>query len=146
MRVSARADYAIRALLELAADRSCTVLVSSHDVDELERLTDWIGFIRNGRLVVVERIADLLRRFRVVDVIASGERALTPIDSAGWIAQESSGRTIRFVDTAHDTPDAAARIAAAYPDTEIRTSGLSLREIFVLLARTHAATPSVEPR
>src|SRR5205823_14199868 len=48
-------DELIRALLELAAGndraggRPMTVFVSSHDIEELERLADWIGFIDRGR-------------------------------------------------------------------------------------------------
>ena len=38
-------DELTRALLGLVAESSCTVLISSHDVEELERLVDWIGFI-----------------------------------------------------------------------------------------------------
>jgi ABC-2 type transport system ATP-binding protein len=56
-------DELTRALLGLAADSSCTILISSHDVEELERLVDWIGFIDGGRLIFVEPVAALLDRF-----------------------------------------------------------------------------------
>jgi ABC-2 type transport system ATP-binding protein len=56
----------IRTLLELTADHSgrpMTVFVSSHDVEELERLVDWIGFIDRGRLIVAEPASSLRTRF-----------------------------------------------------------------------------------
>jgi hypothetical protein len=48
-----------------------------------------------------------------------------------------------MIDTAHDRPDAREQIAAAFPATEVRTSPLSLRDIFVALAR-RAHTSEVE--
>ncbi len=52
-------------VLELAGqERPWTVFVSSHDVDEVERLADWIGVINRGRLVLAEPVSSLLARFR----------------------------------------------------------------------------------
>ena len=136
-------DELIRALLDLAAgndDRPVTVFVSSHDIEELERLADWIGFIDRGRLVFAEPVASLLARFRLVDVIArDGVPASSP-DTRDWLMQGVAGRTIRFIDTNHAAPDAEQRIASAWPGSEIRASPLSLREIFVALARRASAT------
>jgi ABC-2 type transport system ATP-binding protein len=131
-------DELIRALLELAADnrdRPMTVFVSSHDIEELERLADWIGFIDCGRLVFAEPVSSLLARFRLVDVVARDGVALRPAHAPGWLPQGAAGRTIQFIDTNHAAPDAERRIAAAWPDADIRLSPLSLREIFVALAR-----------
>ncbi len=40
--------------------RGCTVLLSSHELDEVERVCDRVGIIRDGRLIAVERVADLI--------------------------------------------------------------------------------------
>jgi hypothetical protein len=47
----------------------------------------------------------------------------------------TAGRTLRFVDTAHDEPDAPHQVAAAFPGATIRTSRMSLRDVFLVLAR-----------
>ena len=131
-------DELVRALLEAADDRPRTVLVSSHDIEEVERLADWVGFIDRGRLLFAEPVSSLLARFRTVEVITSnGLPAHVPIDPR-WIVQGSAGRTLRFVDTDHASPDAAARIAAAFPPAEIQTSPMPLRDIFVTLAARSA--------
>ena len=44
--------------------RGCTVLLSSHELDEVERVCDRVGIVRDGRLIAVERIDDLLARAR----------------------------------------------------------------------------------
>ena len=41
-------DELIRALLELTGEHNWTTLISSHDIDEVERLADTIAFIDNG--------------------------------------------------------------------------------------------------
>jgi ABC-2 type transport system ATP-binding protein len=127
-------DELIRGLLEVSGERTWTVVISSHDIDEVERLADWIGFISDGRLVFAEPISALLDRFRLVEVVSPDTPAVLPADPR-WLAHGTAGRTLRFVDTHHDAPDAAARIASAFPACDIRTSPLPLREIFVTLAR-----------
>ena len=126
-------DELIRALLEACAERTATVFLSSHDIEEVERLADWIGFIEGGRLLFAEPTASLLTRFRLVEVIANTPPPV-PADSR-WIVQGSSGRTLRLIDTAHDAVDGDAKVAALFAGAEVRTAPLSLREIFVALAR-----------
>ena len=128
-------DELVRALLEAPRDTPVTVFVSSHDVDEVERLADWVGFLRDGRLVLAERVESLLARFRLIEVVWPGEVAPAPQLPADWLAATTSGRTVRFVDTAHHRPDASERIAAAFPGASIAATPLTLRDIFVTLAR-----------
>ena len=127
-------DELIRSLLEESRDQARTVFVSSHDVDEVERLADWVGFMADGRLVFAEPVSSLLARFRLVEVTAPGDAAPELPSTPDWLVQGRAGRTLRFVDTAHDRPDAEARIARAFPDASIQRSPLTLREIFVTLA------------
>jgi len=132
-------DELIRGLLEVSADRPPTILISSHDIDEVERLADWVGFLRDGRFQFAEPVASLLGRFRLVEVVAPGDSPPVLPADPHWLPHGTAGRTLRFVDTRHDAPDAAARVAAAFPGCEIRASPLPLRDIFVILARASAA-------
>jgi ABC-2 type transport system ATP-binding protein len=128
-------DELIRALLELPDDTPRTVFVSSHDVDEVERLADWIGFIANGRLLFAEPVSVLQSRFRLVEVVSAGDIA-PPVPAGGaWIPAGAAGRTARFIETAHEGAESERRIASAFPGAEIRTTAMPLRDIFVALAR-----------
>ena len=129
-------DELVRALLEAPGDRPPTVFVSSHDVDEVERLADWVGFLQNGRLVFAEPVDALLKRFRLVEVVVASDPAPGLPARPEWIAQGASGRTLRFVDTKHTDPDAESRIAATFPGATVATTPLALRDIFVTLARS----------
>jgi ABC-2 type transport system ATP-binding protein len=134
-------DELVNALLELANERSWTVFISSHDIEEVERLSDWVGFLQDGRLVFAEQVSSLLQRFRLVEVIGHDQGAPTVTEST-WILQGTAGRTLRFIDTNHAGPDRERHIRRAYGDAEIRVSPLSLREIFVTMARASASTAS----
>jgi beta-exotoxin I transport system ATP-binding protein len=50
------------ALVREERERGCAVFLSSHELDEVERVCDRVGIIRGGRLIAVERVADLLGR------------------------------------------------------------------------------------
>jgi ABC-2 type transport system ATP-binding protein len=134
-------DELIRALLELPGERPFTAFISSHDIDEVERLADWVGFLDDGRLLFAEPVSTLLNRFRLVEVVtADGTPATRPMD-ATWLLQGIAGRTLRFVNTHHDA-EAMTAIASAWPGADVRVAPLSLREIFVALARESANTVS----
>ncbi len=132
-------DELIRGLLEVSGERTWTVLISSHDIDDVERLADWVGFITDGRLLFAEPVSALLLRFRLVEILPEDDTPPVMPAHPRWLSHGIAGRTLRFVDTAHDAPDAASRIASAFPSCEVRTSPLPLREIFVILARASSA-------
>ncbi len=138
-------DELVRGLLEVSDERTWTVLISSHDIDDVERLADWVGFIKDGRLLFAEPVSALLERFRLVEVVSSEDTpAVLPADPQ-WLPHGTAGRTLRFIDTHHDAPGADSRIAATFPGCEVRTSPLPLREIFVTLARNSStASAKVE--
>jgi ABC-2 type transport system ATP-binding protein len=52
------------ALVAEERERGCTVLLSSHELDEVERICDRVGIVREGRLIAVERIHELLGKAR----------------------------------------------------------------------------------
>jgi ABC-2 type transport system ATP-binding protein len=131
-------DELVRALLEMPGQRPWTVFVSSHDVDEVERLADWIGFMNEGRLTLAEPMDALLRRYRHVEVVGAHDTAPALPHVDGWELQGTAGRTLRFVDTQHVTPDAEQRIGAAFPGHSVRIAAMSLRDIFLSLARRGA--------
>ncbi len=139
-------DELVRGLLEVAGERTWTVLISSHDIDEVERLADWVGFLKDGRLLFAEPVPALLERFRLVEVVPDGDTPPVMPADPRWLPHGTAGRTLRFVDTHHDETDADSRIASAFPACDVRMSPLPLREIFVTLARNAStASPAASP-
>jgi ABC-2 type transport system ATP-binding protein len=134
-------DELIRGLLDVSGDRPSTVLISSHDIDDVERLADWVGFMSAGELRFAEPVSALLARFRLVEVVPRDDTpAVMPVNPR-WLPHGTAGRTLRFVDTQHDQ-SAAESLAAAFPACDIQTLALPLREIFIILARTPSRAPA----
>jgi ABC-2 type transport system ATP-binding protein len=48
------------ALVREECERGCTVFISSHELDEVQRVCDRVGMIRDGRVITVERVSELL--------------------------------------------------------------------------------------
>jgi ABC-2 type transport system ATP-binding protein len=84
------------ALLGEERERGCTVLVSSHELDEVERVCDRVGIVREGRLIAVERLADLLaktQRPTLVEVEFAEPVALQDVRAIPGVVDARFGRT-----------------------------------------------------
>jgi ABC-2 type transport system ATP-binding protein len=129
-------DDLVRGVLERAGEEQWTVLISSHDLDEVERLVETVAFLDHGRLAVCEPLATLQGRFRKVDVTVAGmDTESVPVPDAGWIGLSRSGRVVRFTDTLYAGSASEQRIAARFPGARLDVQPMTLREIFVALAR-----------
>jgi ABC-2 type transport system ATP-binding protein len=112
--------------------RGTTVLLSSHDLDEVERLCDRVAIIRDGRLVAVEHVAELTqRRFRHVSV-----EFAQPVDTRelrelpGVRDVEADGCRAHFgVDAG--ALDAVVKALARHAIVDLELAHPSLEEIFL---------------
>ncbi len=128
-------DDLVRGILEMTEQGQWTIFISSHDVDEVEALADWVGFLNEGRIIFVESIAQLQSRFRRVEVITQGDAFKPAQIPPTWLNPEVAGRTFRFVDSAYGEPDSVDKIKSEYGASEVSVSSMSLRDIFVALAK-----------
>ncbi|MBM4103332.1 MAG: ABC transporter ATP-binding protein [Planctomycetes bacterium] len=126
----------VSGILEVTETENWTIFISSHDVDEVERLADRVGIIDKGALMVNENIEELQCRFRWVEVTLGEAPAGAVSFPAEWLAAEQKGRAVRFVDTQYQEDAGQQRIRSLLPAcTDIAAQGMSLREIFVVLAK-----------
>ncbi|MBN2451625.1 MAG: ABC transporter ATP-binding protein [Lentisphaeria bacterium] len=132
-------DEFIRGLLELTEDEGWSVFISSHDIDEVERLADRVAILDRGRLRLAETTEALQARFRRVEVVLDESAPLPPGLPSTWLNPEMAVRTLRFVDSAYRDPDAlTAALAAHVPGArQHHAAPMPLREIFVALARSY---------
>jgi ABC-2 type transport system ATP-binding protein len=132
-------DDLVRGLLASAASDGWTAIISSHDVGELELLTDWVGFIDHGRMRLSDDRDRLRERFKRVTVISADAATLERRDGDGWLSTDRAGKRLTFI-TATAAPDEQASVRARFPDAEsIEVQDATLGEIFVALARSGVA-------
>jgi ABC-2 type transport system ATP-binding protein len=65
----------IETLLERSAEHQMTVLISSHDLEEVETFATHVAFLHKGILFFAEELDELLKRCREVTVTFPGETA-----------------------------------------------------------------------
>lgn len=137
-------DEFITGLLELAGGEGFTVVLSSHDIEEVNRLADHVVLLNHGKVVLDEDAEPLLERHRRVEILLPADFGTLPKFPASWIMPQSSGRILRFTDTAHD-PHSLAEITAKLfpgcPPPDVHR--LSLRELFVTLVRSGQVDPGI---
>lgn len=113
-------------------ERGTTVFISSHELDEIERVCDRVGIVRAGRLIAVERIHDLLARavrsatveVPDPDALAAELRALEGVSdlraSAGRVSFRVAGEL-----------DPVVKAIAAHRVADLELTHPPLEEIFL---------------
>jgi ABC-2 type transport system ATP-binding protein len=127
-------DQLIEGLLERAAES--TVVLSSHDLAEIESFASHVGYLDSGKLLFSEDMASLSTRFREVEVTRDADGPLPSTMPGTWLQPKSSGAIVRFVDSRFDEQKTSAEIESvlgAVKDVQYRA--LSLRAIFLTMAR-----------
>jgi ABC-2 type transport system ATP-binding protein len=122
-------------LLSLADRDGWSVLLTSHEMDDIERLADHVGFLERGRLAIEEPIGALLDRFVRVEVDVPEGAPIPERHPASWLGFTVEGRAVRFAESRR-SPAADAEWRAAFPGAHIETARMSLRDVFVALARS----------
>ena len=84
-------DEFIRGLLELSGRSQWTILVASHDIDEVERLADWVGVIDKGEKRLAETTTSLQARFRQCEATLEPGRELPETLPDSWLLAERAG-------------------------------------------------------
>ena len=127
-------DEFVQGLLTASSDEGWTVVVSSHDVEEVERLADNVVFLDRGRMRFSESAESLQRRFRRVEVSGAGITNAVPFSTReiGW---SSTGALLQFITTAYRGDDTEAEWRGRFPDTVISTKPMTLREVFVAIEK-----------
>jgi ABC-2 type transport system ATP-binding protein len=124
----------VRGVLTLAGQERWTVLISSHDLDEVERLVDEVAFLDGGHLVLSEPLADLHGRFRLVEVTMATPPSLSSVPQH-WIGIETAGRIVRFVETRYKPGEFEQAFEASLPGGQVDVRPMTLREIFIAFVR-----------
>jgi ABC-2 type transport system ATP-binding protein len=131
-------DEVIRGILELSEEGNWTVFISSHDIEEVERLADWVGIINAGGLKLAESAADLQARFRRIECVVAETTRLPANLPKSWLVPEIAGHTVRLVDSQFQPDASEAELRRILPDaSQVSVIPISLRDIFLALARTY---------
>ena len=128
-------DEFMENLLRQAGD-GMTILISSHELMELDGVATHVAFLDRGKLLFEESMSDLTNRLREVHVSLDGPARVPAQMPKEWLDFHTSGNVASFVDTTYSEDGLAARVTAAFGNVrEIDAQPIGLRSIFKTLAR-----------
>ena len=131
-------DEFIRGMLELTENEGWSVFVSSHDIEEVERLADRVAIIDRGHIKLDEQSESLRARFRSVEIGVGADAPLPARLPETWLNVETAGRLVRFTDSQYQEESLPAEVARYFPaHRQLHVEPMNLREVFVALARTY---------
>lgn len=119
------------ALVGEERERGCSVFLSSHELDEVERVCDRVAIIRGGKLIAVERVADLLARTPHRATVKFSE----PIDLAelrgcpGVSDLEAADGQVSF--KVVGDPDPVVKAVARHTVADLEFAHPTLEEVFL---------------
>jgi len=131
----------VRKLLEERRQAGCAILVSTHNLDEAERLADRVAVLHE-RLLALDRPATLRQRLttgRLIvrlagDPSAYIDAARTALPDVVDIAADGTALTLRLSDPERQTPAlVAALVAAGARVLEVRAEMPALEEVYLHL-------------
>jgi ABC-2 type transport system ATP-binding protein len=119
------------ALVAEERERGCTVFVSSHDLDEVQRICDRVGMVREGRLIAVERMVDLLGKARrKVSVRLAESSSLEDLRALSGVSEFTVADGRASFEVAGDF-DHVLKALATHHVTDIEAVHPSLEEVFL---------------
>jgi ABC-2 type transport system ATP-binding protein len=124
------------ALVAEERERGCAVFLSSHELDEVERVCDRVGIVRGGRLIAVERIVDLLgkaRRKLTVELAEPADVAAELRALPGVSDVRIAGRRVSLA--VGGDIDPVLKALAVHHVTDLEATHPNLEEVFLTYYR-----------
>jgi ABC-2 type transport system ATP-binding protein len=133
-------QQSFHALLGEVSAQGRTVFLSSHTLSEVERVTDRVAILREGRLVVVDSLENLrqvaVQRLEIEFAVPVGAEQFRVLPGVREAKAEGMRVTVAFEGLA----DRIVKAAAAHDVRAIRTHEDDLEEIFLRYYREDAAS------
>ncbi len=135
-----------REFLESMVDRAAsgkTVFLSSHQIHEVERVADIVGIMRQGKLIVVERLEKLKAEVQELTITLSDASAVPPLVAGELLRQRRRSRQWQLL-VRNGERESLQRLSEheAVENIEVRTP--SLEEIFVAYMRNDGDSSTSE--
>jgi ABC-2 type transport system ATP-binding protein len=120
----------IEALSEMLVDSAeRTVLLSTHLVDDVERIATQVGFMDSGSIQLSRPIEELRERMRRVQIVATGDALPAGISVPGTIRETREGVVLTSL-CSLPSPDALQPLETR-SDLRVQSFPMSLEEIFI---------------
>lgn len=113
-----------------------TVLLSSHQISEVERVADQVAILHNGRIGIAESLANLRQNTYEVTLTVSDPLAVLPLvpEPAKIMKEQKNGRQIQWI--VHGFSSGLEVALSSWSGIQsVRTRPATLEEIFIACTR-----------
>ncbi len=117
-------------LLKAVEDDERTVLISSHGLGDIERFTDHIGLIKNGKLLLEGRTDEVVDRFRMAEFFTDNGARLPGRDGLTIVQREENRWHVLI-----DQQQGLAGWLQAHGARQIILTPVTLEDLFVALVK-----------
>lgn len=84
-------------ILEEEKERGATILISSHDLTEVQRICDRVGIIKDGKLIAIEQTADLkTKRLKTVSFDTEYSTPIITLSGVSNLQQEGHHTSFNY--------------------------------------------------
>ena len=135
-----------RQFLESMVDRAAlghTVLLSSHQISEVERVADWVAILHEGRRRVVQPLSELKANTAILTAKLEDPWSEIPTPTGEVLAETRRGRQIRWLVRGPEESWLEG-LGSDSGLTDLQVSRPSLEEIFVSLCDRRVSRPTAE--
>jgi len=129
-------------MIDVAAEGR-TVLLSSHQISEVERVADWVAVICKGKLVACDELANLKGRFeRWVVTMDSSNLNFDSSMIGNLVSHQGRGKKRQQLMLFDAKPGLTDYVNRQPEVADVEVQCASLEEIFVSLMRTEVSRPA----
>jgi ABC-2 type transport system ATP-binding protein len=127
-------DELIEGMLERAEE--ATVLISSHDLGEIESFASHVGYLEDGALLFSDEMQTLADRFREVELILNSLADLPQPLPPSWMQVNTAATVVRFIESNFNEERTIAEIQQIFSGPRnVTFTPMSLRSIFLATAK-----------
>ena len=130
-------DELLRILVEEGTEEGRTILLSTHQLPEIEQIADYIGILDRGKMLLEGRLDDIRASFRRITVTGSSLPATNP----SIVSQRRERHGTVYI--LRNAPEAFEQDLITNGATIVESSPLSLTDIFLELCRRSETTEEV---
>lgn len=123
----ARKDF-LESIIELIHEAGTTILISSHSLDDLERISDHIGIIEKGKMKLETNLEDLKRTTKQIKLVS--HKKIENINFKDLLESEKYENSFTGVFKNWDE-NKYREIKNQFPDANIEVNNMKLEDIFL---------------
>ena len=89
-----------RQFLKSMVDRAAlgkTVLLSSHQIAEVERVADWVAILHQGKLKIVQPLEELKSNVKIVTATLDSSESIVALPRGTVLSESRTGRQLRWI-------------------------------------------------